>query len=104
MKNKKWAGIGALLILIAIYFFPFGQDLIMLWLTKLTGSQVTAWTFMYAGSFMLLGLGLIIGGVKALGVKQLSGIFKYIKRNPAVVITLMVAAFLIFITVAKYIA
>lgn len=90
------AGIGAILILAAIYFFPFGQDMVILWLTDFTGSQVNAWTTMYFVCFGLLFAGLVMGGAKALGAKQLTGIFRLMRTNPVLFFAVLVSLFIGF--------
>ena len=47
------AAIREAMIMLAINFYTFGQDIVMLWLTKQTGSQVNAWTAMYLICFAL---------------------------------------------------
>jgi len=97
MKRKlSMAGIGALLIMLAIYFFPFGQDIVMLWLTKQVGTQVAAWTMMYVICFALLFAGAVMGGAALLGGRKLAGIFRMLTSNPLGLIAVLVAAFLVF--------
>jgi hypothetical protein len=97
MKRKlSMAGLGALMIMVAIYFFPLGQDVVILYLTNMTGSQVNAWMVMYMVCFVLLFAGAVMGGAKALGVKRLNGIFRVLVSNPIGLLLLLAIAFIIF--------
>lgn len=97
MKAKLTiAGIGALLIMVAIYFFPFGQDIVILWMTQYFGSQEMAWTVMYLICFGLLGAGILMGGMGALRLRRITGLLKMLVRNPIMFIALLVSMFLIF--------
>lgn len=95
------ASIGALFILLGMYFFPFGQDIVMLQLTLITGSQVTAWSVMYVICFALIFGGLAMGGAAFLGMKRLSGMFKMLLTNPLGLIAILVIMFIIYLQVAQ---
>ena len=92
--------LGGIFILLAIYFFPFGQDLVMLQLTEWTGSQVAAWNLMYYICFGLLAAGYILGGHRFLGFRKLGRFFGLIRSNPVLFIIFLIAMYVIFIAVS----
>jgi len=96
MKTKlMMAAVGSILILIAVYMFPFGQDVLMLWLTQQVGSQAAAWTALYFICFALILIGFLMGGLKALPMRQLSRIFRLMATNPIGFVILMVVLFIV---------
>lgn len=98
MKLKiTLAGIGALCILLAIYFFPFGQDFVVLYLTDYFGSQVMAWTALYFICFGLIGAGLLLGGLKVIGFRQISRMFIFAFRNIYVMVATLVIMFVVWL-------
>lgn len=89
------AAVGAVLILIGIYAFPFGQDAFMLWLTQQTGGQAQAWTALYFICFALIFVGWFMGGLKMVPIKQMGRIFRLMATNPIGFIVLLAVLFII---------
>jgi len=97
------AAIGAVLILIGIYMFPFGQDMFMLWLTGIAGTQQMAWSWLYLICFGLIAVGFMFGGVRLLGISRLAGIFRMLSTNPVGLAFLLGLMYIIYIMVSPYI-
>lgn len=97
MKAKlTMAGIGAFFIGVAIYFFPFGQDIVILTLTNMTGSQVNAWLTMYVICFALLFTGIVMGGMGRTGTRKLIRLWRMLTKNPLLLIAVLVIGYIIF--------
>lgn len=90
------AWLGGILILLAIYFFPFGQDIVMMYLTGVMGSQRDAWNMMYVITFAFFGIGFLLGGHKYLGINRLSGFFGMIRGNPIMFFGIIIGAYVVF--------
>jgi len=91
------------MILAAIYFFPFGQDIVVMWLTNVMGSQFNAWMALYAICFALFAVGFWLGGGRKLGLK-LVGVFRMARTNPILFIIILAVAFFIFWNVGGQLA
>jgi len=94
MKPATLASIGSFMILVALYLFPFGQDIIVLWLTDYLGSQTAAWNALYAITTALAATGILLGGGHVLR-SQFRGIFRFVASKPALFIAIIIAGFLV---------
>ncbi len=96
LRKRDLMMFGGILILLGVYFFPAGQDIVIITLTNALGSQMAAWNALWFITGGMIIVGLALGGHRWLGGNRLPGMLKMLMSNPLLLIGILVILFILF--------